>query len=107
MRFSRTGACSALAAAVLVLGVAACGSGGSYTASASAGSRSAPSAARCAENKAAGKITYLSGYYFQASASILEYVAASKLGYFADECLNVALVPGNGDTAQLSKLLAR
>src|SRR5450756_645985 len=109
MRFSRTGACSALAAAVLALGAAACGSGGSggsYTAGASAGAGSSPSAARCAENKAAGKITYLSGYYFQASASILEYVAASRLGYFADECLNVTLVPGNGDTAQESKLLA-
>lgn len=115
MRFVRTGACSALTAIVLSLAVAACGSGGSTSAGASAGAGSAGgasasaatiSAARCAQNKAAGKITYLSGYYFQASASILEYVAASKLGYFADECLNVALVPGNGDTAQLTKLLA-
>jgi putative hydroxymethylpyrimidine transport system substrate-binding protein len=109
MRFSRTDACSALAAAVLVLGVAACGSSSPSSASSSGGagpSASAISAARCAENKAAGKITYLSGYYFQSSASILEYVAASKLGYFGDECLNVALVPGSGDTAQESKLLA-
>jgi putative hydroxymethylpyrimidine transport system substrate-binding protein len=114
MRFSRTDACSALTAAVLAVGVAACGSGGSASsapasasASASAGGGAgAISAARCAENKAAGKITYLSGYYFQSSASILEYVAASKLGYFSDECLNVALVPGSGDTAQESKLLA-
>ncbi len=114
MRFSRTDACFALTAAVLLVGLAACGSSGSASSagSASAGSASAGpaagtiSAARCAENKAAGKITYISGYYFQSSASILEYVAASKLGYFTDECLNVALVPGNGDTAQESKLLA-
>jgi putative hydroxymethylpyrimidine transport system substrate-binding protein len=112
MRFSRTDACSALTAAALVLGVAACGSGGSSSSASSAaaagGTTSAAtiSAARCAENKAAGKITYISGYYFQSSASILEYVAASKLGYFGDECLNVALVPGSGDTAQESKLLA-
>jgi len=112
MRFSRTDACSALTAAVLVLGVAACGSGGSSSSAGSAGAGGAAasaatiSAARCAENRAAGKITYISGYYFQSSASILEYVAASKLGYFGDECLNVALVPGNGDTAQESKLLA-
>ena len=112
MRFSRTDACSALTAAVLVLGVAACGSGGSSSSAGSAGAGGAAasaatiSAARCAENRAAGKITYISGYYFQSSASILEYVAASKLGYFSDECLNVALVPGNGDTAQESKLLA-
>jgi putative hydroxymethylpyrimidine transport system substrate-binding protein len=107
MRFRITNACFALAVLVLALGLAACGSGGAGSAvgSPSAGSSSI-SAARCASNKAAGKITYLSGYYFQASASILEYVAASKLGYFSDLCLNVTLVPGNGDTAQLSKLLA-
>jgi putative hydroxymethylpyrimidine transport system substrate-binding protein len=108
MRFLGTSACCALAALFLSLGLAACGSGGSGISSAGSGSGSgsAISAARCAENKAAGKITYLSGYYYQASASILEYVAASKLGYFSDECLDVALVPGNGDTAQESKLLA-
>jgi putative hydroxymethylpyrimidine transport system substrate-binding protein len=116
MRFSRTDACSALTAAVLALGVAACSSGGSSSSTAAAGGASASSsasssaatisAARCAQNKAAGKINYISGYYFQSSASILEYVAASKLGYFSDECLNVALVPGTGDTAQESKLLA-
>jgi putative hydroxymethylpyrimidine transport system substrate-binding protein len=106
MRFARTGACFALAAAILLSGLVACGSGGSGSGSGSGSGGGAISAARCAENKAAGTITYLSGYYFQASASILEYVAASKLGYFADECLNVSLTPGNGDTSQLAKLLA-
>ncbi|MEV6344339.1 ABC transporter substrate-binding protein [Actinoplanes sp. NPDC051851] len=67
---------------------------------------SAISAERCAENKAAGKITYLSGYQYQASASILEYVAAKKLGYFDDLCLDVTLQPGTGDTSQNTKLLA-
>ena len=107
MRFKRTVPCFALAVSLLSFGLAACGSGGGSAAvAASSAASSSISAARCAENKAAGKITYLSGYYYQASASILEYVAASKLGYFSDLCLNVALVPGNGDTAQLSKLLA-
>jgi putative hydroxymethylpyrimidine transport system substrate-binding protein len=106
MRFARTGACFALAAAILLSGLVACGSGGSGSGSGSGSGGGAISAARCAENKAAGTITYLSGYYFQASASILEYVAASKLGYFADECLTVSLTPGNGDTSQLAKLLA-
>ncbi|WP_329349126.1 ABC transporter substrate-binding protein [Streptomyces sp. NBC_01261] len=96
---------SALVAAVLVLGVAGCGSG--VDDSASAGSAgSAISAKRCAENKAAGKITYLSGYQFQSSVSILEYIAAAKLGYFKDLCLTVDLKPGSGDTAQNTKLLA-
>lgn len=52
------------------------------------------------------RITYLSGYQYQSSVSILEYVAAAKLGYFKDLCLDVALKPGTGDTAQNTKLLA-
>jgi NitT/TauT family transport system substrate-binding protein len=92
---------------------AACGSGGA--AAPGAGSGGSPgggarggaiSAARCAQNKAAGTITYLSGYQYQASASIAEWVAASRLGYFADLCLDVALEPGTGDTSQNAKLLA-
>jgi NitT/TauT family transport system substrate-binding protein len=101
----RTAAALACAAA-LVLGTAACGSSSSGGSAAGSGSGTAISSQRCAENKAAGTISYLSGYQFQSSASILEYVAASKLGYFSDLCLNVTLVPGSGDTAQDTKLLA-
>ncbi|MHA7987425.1 ABC transporter substrate-binding protein [Rathayibacter sp. CAU 1779] len=94
---------SLVAAAALVAGLAACTS----TASAdTTPSSSAISADRCAKNKAAGTVNYLSGYQFQSSASILEYVAASKLGYFKDLCLDVQLKPGSGDTAQNTKLLA-
>jgi NitT/TauT family transport system substrate-binding protein len=94
-----------LAAVALAAGGAACGSGSGGDSS--AGSEgSAISAKRCAENKAAGKITYLSGYQYQSSVSILEYVAAAKLGYFKDLCLDVTLKPGTGDTAQNTKLLA-
>jgi putative hydroxymethylpyrimidine transport system substrate-binding protein len=94
-----------LAAVVLTAGVAGCDSGSSDNSS-SGSKGSAISAKRCAENKAAGKITYLSGYQFQSSVSILEYVAAAKLGYFNDLCLNVTLKAGTGDTAQNTKLLA-
>ena len=94
---------AALSAAVLAFGAAACGSSGG---SATSASGSAISSQRCSENKAAGQITYLSGYQYQSSASILEYIAASKLGYFSDLCLNVRLQPGSGDTAQDTKLLA-
>ena len=82
--------------------LAACSTG----ASPSTTEGSAISSARCAENKDAGTITYLSGYQFQSSASILEYIAADKLGYFDDLCLDVQLQPGSGDTAQNTKLLA-
>jgi len=100
-----TSGSAGLAALLLTAGVAGCGSGSSG--SSSAGTRgSAISAKRCAENKAAGRITYLSGYQFQSSVSILEYVAAARLGYFNDLCLDVTLKPGTGDTAQNTKLLA-
>ena len=46
---------------------------------------------RCAANKAAGKITYLSGFDFAASASIVEVVVAKQKGYFDQLCLDVDL----------------
>ncbi|MFD4502569.1 ABC transporter substrate-binding protein [Streptomyces sp. NPDC058457] len=103
-RLARSGL-AALAAVALTAVAAGCGSGSDATTS-KGSEGSAISAERCAENKAAGKITYLSGYQYQSSASILEYIAASKLGYFKDLCLDVTLKPGTGDTAQNTKLLA-
>ena len=46
---------------------------------------------RCAANKAAGKITYLSGFDFAATASVVEVVMAKEKGYFDDMCLDVDL----------------
>jgi NitT/TauT family transport system substrate-binding protein len=90
--------------------LAACGSGGgsgspaTSSATSSAASPStggAPVAAevtaagispeRCAANKAAGTITYLSGFDFSASASIVEVIVAQKNGYFEKMCLDVDL----------------
>lgn len=93
-----------LVAAVAALSVAACGSGEQEPASPQTATEI--SAERCAQNKAAGKITYLSGYQWQSSASILEYVAADDLGYFKALCLDVTMQPGTGDTSQNTKLLA-
>ena len=47
------------------------------------------SAERCALNKKAGKITYLSGFDFAATASIVEVVIAKEKGYFDKMCLDV------------------
>ena len=47
------------------------------------------SAARCEANKTAGKITYLSGFDYAATASIVEMVVADAKGYFAKMCLDV------------------
>lgn len=45
--------------------------------------------ARCQANRAAGKITYLSGFDYAASASIVEMIVADAKGYFAKMCLDV------------------
>ena len=47
------------------------------------------SADRCAANQKAGKITYLSGFDFAATASIVEIVIAKDKGYFDKMCLDV------------------
>ncbi len=46
---------------------------------------------RCAANRAAGTITYLSGFDFSASASIVEVIVAEQKGYFDQMCLDVEL----------------
>jgi NitT/TauT family transport system substrate-binding protein len=86
------------------LALALTGCGGDDDAAGKTGS--AVSSKRCEDNKAAGTVTYLSGYYWQASASILEVIAADRLGYFDDLCLDVRLQPGSGDVSQNTKLLA-
>ena len=96
---------SALAAAVLLL--AGCTSAGDDGASApgeSAGS--ALSAQRCQQNRDAGRITYVTGFQYQASAGILDPVAAQALGYFDALCLDVEIQPGTGETAQNAQLVA-
>ena len=97
-----------VAAAVATLALGACGSdGGSSTGSTGSGSpttgspTTVPSVgevtaagippARCAANKAAGRITYLSGFDFSASASIVEVIVAQQKGYFEKMCLDVDL----------------
>lgn len=44
---------------------------------------------RCEANKAAGTITYLSGFDYAATASIVEVLVAEQKGYFDDLCLDV------------------
>jgi ABC-type nitrate/sulfonate/bicarbonate transport system substrate-binding protein len=93
--------------AAFALALAACSSATPDTASSSSGAEgSAISADRCAANKAAGPITFLTGYQYQASASILNMIAADELGYYKDLCLDVTIQPGTGDTGENTQLLA-
>jgi len=48
-------------------------------------------ATRCAANKAAGTITYLSSFDFAASASIVDVLVAQSKGYYKDLCLDVKI----------------
>jgi ABC-type nitrate/sulfonate/bicarbonate transport system substrate-binding protein len=48
---------------------------------------------RCAANQAAGTITYLTGFDFAATASIVDVIVADANGYYDDLCLDVDIVP--------------
>jgi ABC-type nitrate/sulfonate/bicarbonate transport system substrate-binding protein len=59
------------------------------------------SASKCATNRAAGTITYVSPFGFDASAGIIDVFVAEKLGYFADMCLHVGFVTNAFDVNAL------
>ena len=48
---------------------------------------------RCAANEAAGTITYLTGFDFAATASIVDIIVADAAGYYDDVCLDVEITP--------------
>lgn len=48
---------------------------------------------RCAANEAAGTITYLTGFDFAATASIVDVIVADANGYYDDLCLDVEIKP--------------
>lgn len=75
-------------------------------AAAEPGGEAAISDDRCALNREAGTVTYLTGYQYQASASILEILAAEELGYFDALCIDLEIQPGTGDTGQNTQLVA-
>jgi ABC-type nitrate/sulfonate/bicarbonate transport system substrate-binding protein len=50
------------------------------------------SKARCASNRAAGTMTFVSPFSYDASAGIIDVFAAQSLGYFKDLCLSVKIV---------------
>lgn len=92
--------------AMAALALAGCTSSAPGPVPSTSGGERLISAERCAKNQAAGKITYITGYYSQASVGILEEIAAADLGYYRDLCLDVTIEQGNGDTAGNAKLVA-
>src|SRR5690606_36392700 len=49
--------------------------------------------ARCAANREAGTITFLTGFDYAATASAIEMLVADEQGYFEDLCLDVEIKP--------------
>jgi NitT/TauT family transport system substrate-binding protein len=90
------------ATVVLLTGIvlAACSSSPSSNGGGST-SGSLVSAAECSANKAAGTITYVSPFGFDASAGIIDVFAAQKLGYFKDLCLTVKFITNSEDSTSL------
>jgi ABC-type nitrate/sulfonate/bicarbonate transport system substrate-binding protein len=93
---------AAIAAAV-VLGFAlpACAATSARPAAVSPQSKVLVSSKECAMNRAAGPITFVSPFNFDASAGIIDVFAAQSLGYFAAECLNVKFVTNSYDATAL------
>jgi ABC-type nitrate/sulfonate/bicarbonate transport system substrate-binding protein len=48
---------------------------------------------RCEANRAAGTITYLTGFDFAATASIVDILVAEERGYYDELCLDVEVTP--------------
>ena len=69
---------------------------------ASAGDRAAIGAARCALNRAAGPITFLTSSAYAASSGILDVLSAKALGYFDALCLDVSIEPGSANAQLVS-----
>lgn len=49
---------------------------------------------RCEANRAAGPLTFMTGFDLAAAAGIIEVVVAEDKGYFDDMCLDVTIQPG-------------
>ncbi|MDQ1131302.1 ABC transporter substrate-binding protein [Microbacterium sp. SORGH_AS_0888] len=98
-RFTATPAIALASLTALTLLLSACsGSAGD----APSGDSSLISADRCAENKAAGPITFLTSYNYVASPGLLDVITAKEQGLFADLCLDVTIQPGSNNAQLVS-----
>jgi NitT/TauT family transport system substrate-binding protein len=94
----------AVTAAAGLLAVA-CGSSHSRSSAGSVPSQLTGSA-RCAANRAAGTITYLTGFQYQGDTGIIDVIAAADEGLFSQQCLHVVIRPGTGDPGTTAQLTA-
>jgi ABC-type nitrate/sulfonate/bicarbonate transport system substrate-binding protein len=64
------------------------------------------SPARCAANKAAGTITFVTGFEFEATVGTIDPTAAAADGLFKDLCLSVSIKPGTGNPSPTAQTVA-
>lgn len=62
--------------------------------------------ARCAANRAAGRITFITGFEYEATVGTIDPVAAQALGYYRDLCLDVSIKPGTGNPSPAAQAVA-
>ena len=100
---TRRVAAGLLGAVTLAVTAASCASAATPSTSTSTSPfrPSAISSSRCAENRAAGTISYVSPFGFGPIPGILELFAAKQLGYFADVCENVSIITNSYTANQL------
>lgn len=94
----RLGAITLMAATALAL--SACGAGPEPKAQAN-DSDVLISEADCQRNRDAGKIVYISGYGYSASAGQMDVFLAEEMGFFDALCLDVEINAAGGDGQQL------
>ncbi|GAA1495068.1 ABC transporter substrate-binding protein [Paeniglutamicibacter kerguelensis] len=82
------------------LSLSACG-GGAPVATKPSNTETVLDDAACQRNKDAGKITYISGYGYSASAGQLDVFLAKELGYFDALCLDVEINASGANGQQL------
>ena len=99
-RANRLARTAVVAAATLPLTLTLAGCGGSSSHATTA------SPARCDTNRAAGTITYLTGFQYQGDTGILDVLEAQASGLYRDECLSVVIRPGTGDPGTAAQLVA-
>jgi NitT/TauT family transport system substrate-binding protein len=95
-------ALAAVSAASLLLLTGCSSDGNAAESSTPAAGSDLISAERCAENEAAGPITFLTSFAYAASVGILDVVTAKEQGIFDDLCLDVTIEPGSNNAQLVS-----
>ena len=82
----------AVASVILASGLSGIGISGAATSQTKSSTAPIVSHQRCATNRAAGPMTFVSPFLYDASAGIIDVIDAKVLGYFSQMCIAVNIV---------------